>query len=89
MQIFGILANVLLVGSYIPQYMKILKTKKGEDISITMWLVIITGDICSLIYAVSKQDMIFMALFGLFILENFILIYLANKFREKKEPAKQ
>lgn len=89
MEIFGILANILLVGSYIPQYLKILKTKKGGDISIMMWLVIITGDICSLIYAVSKQDLIFTALFGLFILENFILIYLANKYREKKEPAKQ
>lgn len=84
MEIFGILANILLVGSYIPQYVKILKTKKGEDISIMMWLVIVTGDICSVIYAISQQDYIFTALFGLFILENFILIYLANKYRTKK-----
>jgi MtN3 and saliva related transmembrane protein len=81
---FGILANILLVGSYIPQYLKILRTKKGEDISITMWIVIVTGDIFSLIYALSRMDVIFSSLFGLFIFENFILIYLAYKHRPKK-----
>ncbi len=81
MQIFGIVANILLVGAYIPQYLKILKTKKGEDISIIMWLVITTGDICSVIYAISQNDFIFTSLFILFILENFILILLAYKYR--------
>lgn len=85
MEIFGILANILLVGSYIPQYIKILKTKKGEDISIMMWLVIVTGDVSSVIYAVSRQDYIFTMLFVLFIIENFILIGLAYKYRPKKQ----
>ena len=87
-EIFGILANILLVGSYIPQYIKILKTKKGEDISIMMWLVIVTGDVFSVIYAMSRQDYIFTALFCLFIFENFILIYLAYKFRPKNTKHK-
>jgi len=85
MEIFGILANILLVGAYIPQYIKILKTKKGEDISIMMWLVIVTGDICSVIYAYSRQDFIFTALFALFIIENFILIALAAKYPSQKD----
>lgn len=45
MQTVGIVGNALLVLAYIPQIVKLIKTKKGEDLSLMMWINYLVADI--------------------------------------------
>ena len=84
-QYLGILGNILLVISYLPQIKKIIVTRKSEDLSTLMWLIILLGDGCMLAYAVIKNDTIFAILFTIFIIENLVVLYLTIKFKPKPE----
>lgn len=76
----GIIGNALLILAYLPQFIKIIKTKKAEDISILMWAMYGVGDIFLLIYSLSIGDKITSALFIGFSLANLLLIILSIKY---------
>lgn len=82
----GLLGNILLVGSYLPQIYKLIKTKSAEDLSLSMWVIYVLGDICLLAYSIGTGDLIFTALFALFSLENLIVLYLTYLY---SKPAKK
>ena len=52
-QIFGIAVALIPYISYMPQIIKILKTKSSEDISVTSWILYVTGStlasICNIV----------------------------------------
>jgi len=79
-QIIGIVGNALLVVAYIPQIVKIIKTKKAEDLSIWMWIAYFVGDTLLLIYAITTNDTIFTMLFSFFTVGNFALLGLTYKY---------
>ena len=87
----GVVGNILVVLSYLPQIRKTIVTKSAEDISLGMWALVLLGDICLLIYSISTGDSIFTALFTLFTVENLVLFYLALKYGKVKikEPNKE
>ena len=78
----GMLGNLLLVGSYLPQIYKLIKTKSAEDLSLSMWVIYVLGDVCLLAYSIGTGDLIFTALFALFSLENLIVLYLTYLYRK-------
>lgn len=84
-QYLGILGNILLVVSYLPQIKKTIETQKSEDISTLMWFIILAGDLLMLIYAILQKDTIFVMLFTVFVVENLVMLYLTIKFKPKKE----
>lgn len=82
LQIIGIAGNVLLVAAYIPQILKIVKTKKAEDISTLMWLAYFIGDILLLVYSIETDEPIFVMLFTLFTIGNLALFYLSIRYNK-------
>lgn len=76
----GIIGNALLALSYIPQILKILRTKKAEDLSLLMWLAYLIGDILLTIYAWYTGDIIFTILFILFTIGNFTILALSVRY---------
>ncbi|WP_269622668.1 SemiSWEET family sugar transporter [Prochlorococcus marinus] len=55
--IFGFLAALLTSIAFLPQVIKIWKTKNAEDISITMLVIFISGLLFWIIYAIKKNDL--------------------------------
>ncbi len=84
MQTVGIVGNVLLALAYVPQIIKLVKTKKGEDLSLLMWINYLVGDIMLAVYAYYTRDVIFGTLFSLFTVFNIIVLYLTLKYNRKK-----
>jgi len=50
--ILGIIAGICTTGSFIPQMIKILKTKHTKDISLIMYVVFTVGIVLWLVYGV-------------------------------------
>ena len=84
MHIIGIIGNALLVIAYIPQILKLIKTKRGEDLSLGMWICYLAGDLLLAIYSVYTLDYIFCSLFILFTIFNVIVLGLTLKYSKKK-----
>ncbi len=82
-QALGFLGNACLILAYLPQIKKIIVTKKAEDISLLMWVIISLGDLCLLAYAIITGETVFTSLFTVFVIENFAVLYLTFKYGEK------
>lgn len=48
----GSLAAILTTSAFVPQAIKIIRTKKTKDISLLMYIVLTTGILCWLIYGI-------------------------------------
>ena len=49
-EIFGYIAAVLTTAAFLPQLIKILKTKKADDVSLITLIMFIIGVLCWIIY---------------------------------------
>lgn len=87
MNTIGIIGNVLLVFSYFPQIYKLIKTKRGEDLSQLMWLNYLVGDLLLAAYSYYTKDYIFFSLFVLFTFCNITVLYLTIKYSKKQVTA--
>lgn len=83
----GVLGNALLALAYLPQIRKTIVSKSAEDLSLSMWVLYVLGDICLLGYSIMTGDAIFTALFTLFTVENAVVLYLAVKYGNVKPKA--
>lgn len=61
MKIFGLVAAALTSSGFIPQLIRAVKTKKLDDISTIMLLIVIAGTACWIIYGVFINDIIIVA----------------------------
>ena len=52
----GIFAGFLIVCSFVPQLIIIIKNKSAKDISITMYIVLLVAQILWMIYGILKYD---------------------------------
>jgi MtN3 and saliva related transmembrane protein len=52
----GIIAGLLIVCSFIPQLIIIIKNKSAKDISITMYIVLLVAQILWMVYGILKSD---------------------------------
>lgn len=55
-KLIGFLAAFLTTTSFVPQAIKIIRTGKTEDISATMYSMLVSGIILWLIYGLIKKD---------------------------------
>jgi len=83
--LIGFTAAALTTFSFAPQFLKLLKTKKTEGLSILMMLQIFTGLFLWIIYGVLRHDIILISAnsVGLIIVCATILLYL--KLRGRKD----
>jgi MtN3 and saliva related transmembrane protein len=56
-QVVGITAGVFTASSLLPQFLKIIKEKKADDISIPMLLILFTGVALWIYYGTLKKDL--------------------------------
>ena len=56
-EIIGLIAAVLTTSSFVPQVLKTWKTKEVENLSLTMYLVMLTGIILWLIYGININSL--------------------------------
>lgn len=54
--LIGIIAGLLTATSMLPQLIKIIKTKKVEDVSISMLIVLLSGVGTWVYYGILKED---------------------------------
>lgn len=76
----GIMATIFAVSSTIPQIRKTFKTKKSDDISIWLVIVLITGLGLWVIYGIIKNDIVLIGGNSIAVLLNSIMLGLKVKY---------
>jgi MtN3 and saliva related transmembrane protein len=76
----GIMATVFAVSSTLPQILKALKSKKTDDISIWLVVVLITGLGLWVFYGVAKNDIVLIGGNSIAVLLNCIMLLLKIKY---------
>ncbi len=75
-QIIGFIAGVCTTIAFLPQALKVIKTRKTRDISLWMYIIFITGVACWLVYGVMiTQYPVIIANGATLILAFIVLIY--------------
>lgn len=78
----GYIAAILTTGSFLPQALRVIRTRDTQSISLTMYIVLVIGIFLWLVYGIIlEQWPIILANAVTGILASVILVY---KFREKK-----
>jgi MtN3 and saliva related transmembrane protein len=55
--IIGIIAGLLIILSFIPQLVTIVRNKSAKDISVLMYIVLLLAQILWLVYGILKNDL--------------------------------
>ncbi len=76
----GIMATIFAVSSTLPQILKALKSKKTDDISIWLVVVLITGLGLWVFYGVAKNDIVLIGGNSIAVLLNCIMLFLKIKY---------
>lgn len=85
-----VVCTIISLYAYIPQIIKLIKTKSSQDISLSSWIIWIISNLCYLVYAIienSGAGIIFMAsieLAFIILIAILILIYRRNKVNGKR-----
>lgn len=81
-EILGLAAGVFTTAAVVPQIWKAWKTKEVDDVSLKMYLVLITGLSLWLIYGILKTDIPIIATNGTALLLNLFMVYLILRYKE-------
>ena len=81
--IIGIAAGVLTAASILPQVFKTLKTKKAENVSPLMLIILICGVGLWFFYGILKKDLPIMLTNGFSVLANLFMLFLRWRYRKK------
>ena len=74
-ELIGMLAAILTTIAFIPQVFKVIKTRSSEGLSLTTYLIFITGVSLWLIYGVFKMSFSMILGNGITVLLSAIIIY--------------
>ncbi|MBC7654637.1 MAG: SemiSWEET transporter [Oligoflexus sp.] len=81
--LIGLLAAFGTTFSFLPQAIKIIKTKNTEGISLSMYLMFTTGVFLWLIYGYMKNDMPIVVANAITLILASIILYLKMKYKSK------
>ena len=79
----GVSGGVILVSSYIPQILKMVRTKSADDISIPFIGLIGIGAFCLALYAYHIEDLLFFVLNIISSLIALVVLVLAYYYQNK------
>ncbi|MEP2059312.1 SemiSWEET family sugar transporter [Maribacter litoralis] len=82
-EIIGILAGIFTTIAAVPQIFRAWKTKKVDDVSPKMFLVLTIGVSLWTVYGVMKQDIPIIITNGISTILNITMLILIIKFRKK------
>ncbi len=77
----GLLAGGLTTISFVPQVIKIWKTKSAEDVSLKMFLALCTGVVLWLVYGFFKKDTAILVTNGVTLLLTLAILGMKLKFK--------
>jgi len=77
--------TILTFVSYLPQIVKTLKTKQSEDLSISSWIMWVTGSTCYLMYSILLGDIGIIISSLIEFSLNLMILVLSIKYRDKVE----
>lgn len=80
----GLAAGILTGISLLPQLVKIIQTKKAEDLSWGMLFVLLGGIILWIVYGILKNDVPIIATNSLSLVINVLIIIFSLKYRVAK-----
>ncbi|MBQ6854707.1 MAG: PQ-loop repeat-containing protein [Alphaproteobacteria bacterium] len=83
------IVTILEVFAYIPQIIKLIKTKSAEDISLTSWLTWMVSDICYLAYVLLESPeagVIFLASLSLFLV---MFVFILTMYYQKSKKLRK
>ena len=81
MEIVGIVAGLCTSSSIIPQLVKTVKTKKAGDVSLFMFIVLLTGNSLWVYYGIDKGDVPIIATNIISILLNVAMLVCKCKYK--------
>jgi MtN3 and saliva related transmembrane protein len=80
----GIVAGILTSSSIIPQIVTTLKKKKAGEVSVFMFIVMLTGNALWIYYGFSKSDIAIISTNFLALALNVVMVTLKFLYRENK-----
>jgi MtN3 and saliva related transmembrane protein len=83
-QLVGIVAGIFTAVSLMPQLIKTFKTKKVEQISLGMLIILMCGIALWIYYGILRKDLPIIATNSFSFLLNVILMVLKGKYNKKK-----
>ncbi|MFC2059102.1 SemiSWEET family sugar transporter [Chloroflexota bacterium] len=87
MEVFGWIGFVLIQTFYIPQTVKILKSRDVSGLALPSWIILATALACLLVYSISRHDPVFMAGNSMGVVQSSIMVGLILKYRKRSEKA--
>lgn len=79
--IIGIVAGILTSSSIVPQIVKTLKKKKAQEVSVFMFIVMMTGNALWVYYGLDKSDIAIISTNFLALGLNITMLVLKYRFR--------
>lgn len=79
----GLLAGICTTVAVIPQIKKAWKTKKVEDVSPGMFIVLVIGVFLWVMYGITQNDLPIIATNGVSLALNSLMLYLMIRYRKK------
>jgi MtN3 and saliva related transmembrane protein len=86
LQVVGLVATVFTTGAYVPQALKIIKTKSTQSLSVPTYLMLSTGSMIWVYYAFTRNDIPVMIANG--VTGILAMVILSLKFTAKKPAEK-
>ncbi len=87
MPAFGWIGMVLLQSFYLPQTVKIIKTRDVSGLSLLAWFMLWCGLLSYLIYSIYVRDMVFTAGNAAGLLQSTVVIGLMLRYRNRPQAA--
>lgn len=82
--IIGILASIIVVLSWVPQITRILTTRKADDISYGLPVLLIIGSVFWVAYGVHLEDVIIMTVNSVIFSFNILILFLKRKYSRER-----
>ncbi len=84
-EILGLVAGLCTSSASIPQIVTTVKTKKAQDISPFMFIVMLTGNALWTYYGVNKSDLPIILTNVLAVMLDIVMLVLKYKYKDNKE----
>ena len=83
MDLLGLVAGICTSSSLVPQIFTTLKKKKAGDVSVFMFIVMLTGNALWIYYGANKSDIAIISTNILALSLNIIMLFLKFKYKDK------
>lgn len=82
--IIGILASIIVVLSWVPQITRILTTRRADDISYGLPVLLIIGSVFWVAYGAHLEDVIIMTVNSVIFSFNILILFLKRKYSRER-----